>query len=185
MTAADDLSRIPFRQVNRPDLADYDPALQRHHILPRQIVRERCLGKLLRGIGLDRIGFDDFRRNGLLLPCREPAALRLGLPLHRGPHRSYNAMVMERLGQIEAGWSRHRLLVASDARSEALVRIRLLQNALRRFLLRQSRIRLKLHRRDLMRSDRDFSDLDAMADMAWPATNVSQAPARPASVSIA
>ena len=47
-------------------------------------------------------GFDDFRRNGLLLPANDAAAIRLGLPLHRGPHHSYNELVFERVGQIEA-----------------------------------------------------------------------------------
>ena len=53
-----------------------------------------------------RIGFNDFRRNGLLLPAREETAQRLALPLHRGPHRTYNQMVIQRVGEIERGWSR-------------------------------------------------------------------------------
>lgn len=177
--------RIAFRQVNRPDLPDYDPSLQRHHILPRQIANERCFARFLKGIGLDAMGFHDFRRNGLLLPCREPAALRLGLPLHRGPHRRYNAMVMDRLGRIEADWSRQRLAYASNARRDALMRIRLLQNALRRLLLRQAKIRLTLHRRDQALADRDFAELDAMADSIWKATNAGQVPVTSASDPIA
>jgi hypothetical protein len=167
--------RLSFRQINRSDLPDYDSNLQRHHILPRQIVSGRCFGRFLRGIGLDGVGFDDFRRNGLLLPCREPAAMRLDLPLHRGPHRQYNAMVMERLGRIEADWSHRRICFSRNARFDALMRIRLLQSALRRVLLRQSRLRLKLHRRDVTLPHHDFSELDAMADTIWHATRLAHA----------
>jgi hypothetical protein len=62
------------------------------------------IGQLIDCLGTDRIGFHDFRRNGMLLPATDEEALRLGLPLHRGPHRSYNELVLERMGQIEAGW---------------------------------------------------------------------------------
>lgn len=149
------------------------------------MANERCFARFLKAIGLEATGFHDFRRNGLLLPCREPAALRLGLPLHRGPHRRYNAMVLDRLGRIEADWSRQRIAFASNARRDALMRIRLLQNALRRFLLRQSRIRLTLHRHDSEFANRDFSELDAMADRIWQATSQGQATVTPASDPIA
>ena len=41
---------------------------------------------MLEMVGTERIGFDDFRSNGLLLPANDTAAVRIGLPLHRGPH---------------------------------------------------------------------------------------------------
>ena len=80
--------------------------MQRHHLLPRQLLNTRGLAGMLARLGREHIGFDDFRRNGLLLPASISAALRVGLPMHRGPHRSYNAMVADRVGQIEADWSR-------------------------------------------------------------------------------
>ena len=96
---------LPFRAVNRRTAPGYDPGMQRHHLLPRQLLSRRCFQRCSPPLGPERLGFDDFRRNGLLLPANDRAAVRLGLPLHRGPHRSYNELVFERVGQIEAGWS--------------------------------------------------------------------------------
>lgn len=115
------------------------------------------------------LNFDDFRRNGLLLPANDSAAVKIGLPLHRGPHRDYNAMVIERFGQIEAGWSARRVRAPEAALMEAWERLELLQRALRRRLLAQ-RQRLRLNSRDPWNSQADFSRLDAMADLLWPAT---------------
>jgi hypothetical protein len=98
---ARDRARLPFRAVNRFVSADYDPALQRHHLLPCQIHSRRCFARMLGQLDPVALGFDDFRRNGMLLPARHEAARRLGLPLHRGSHRDYSALVIERVGQIE------------------------------------------------------------------------------------
>jgi len=108
--------------------------MQRHHILPRQVLHKGFFQRMLAAIGRDRLAMDDFRTNGLLLPSLEQAAQVLGLPLHRGPHRRYNAMVAERMGQIEAGWSARRLQSPLNAQAEAGMRLRLLQSALRRRL---------------------------------------------------
>jgi hypothetical protein len=126
--------RLAFRIINRPTDPGYEAAMQRHHLLPRQLLSAGCFALLWERLGRDRVGFDDFRRNGLLLPCTERAAVGIGLPLHRGPHRSYNAMVFERVGEIEGGWAARRLRVAEDALEEALFRLALLQQALRRRL---------------------------------------------------
>jgi A nuclease family of the HNH/ENDO VII superfamily with conserved AHH len=163
--------RISFRAVNRRGATDYDPGLQRHHILPRQLLGQRCFAPLLTALGRDRLCFEDFRRNGLLLPANDDAAVRIGLPLHRGPHREYNAMVSERFGQIEAHWSALRPRAPEVALRDAYERLELLQRALRRRLLDQQR-RLKLNRRDPLGSGVDFSELDAMAALLWPATEV-------------
>lgn len=159
--------RICFRAVNRRDAPDYDPALQRHHILPRQVQTRPCFRPMLTAIGPDRLCFDDFRRNGLLLPANDDAALRVDLPLHRGPHRSYNEMVIERFGQIEQGWAVQRLRAPEAALHDALERLELLQRALRRRLLDQQR-RLRLNRNDPLGSGIDFTELDAMAEQLWP-----------------
>ncbi len=117
------------------------------------------------------MGFHDFRRNGLLLPASEVAALRIGLPLHRGPHRSYNDLVIERAGQIEARWARERAAGSLLADFEALMRFDLLQRALRRKLLDpRSWSRTPLNSRD---PALDFSHLDEMADMLWTSTELS------------
>lgn len=146
--------------------------MQRHHLLPRQLLTQRSLGPLIDTIGRERVGFDDFRLNGLLLPARDEAAVRVGLPLHRGPHRVYNAMVAERLGQIEADWSALRLKAPEIALDQALMRIGLLQRALRRRLMSERR-RLRLNRHDPLGRDVDFTELDAMANALWTGTGVS------------
>lgn len=161
---------LPFRAVNRPGDADYDPGLQRHHLLPRQLLQQRCFGALFDSIGSERIGFDDFRSNGLLLPANDRVAVRIGLPLHRGPHRCYNGLVIERVGQVEAGWARLRLRAPEIALDQALMRLDLLQRALRRRLLDPFRTRLRLNRNDPLGAGRDFSELDAMAEALWGAT---------------
>lgn len=161
--------RLSFRSVNRSDVPGYEPGLQRHHILPRQILTRSCFHPMLDALGRERLHFDDFRHNGLLLPANDSAAVRIGLPLHRGPHRDYNTMVIERVGQIEAHWSARRPVAPEVALMEALEGLRQLQQSLRRQLLDQHR-RLKLNRRDPLGSGVDFSGLDAMADALWPAT---------------
>jgi hypothetical protein len=147
----------------------FDPGLQRHHILPRQILVRSCFQPLLCSLGRQRLNFDDFRHNGLLLPANDQAVVRIGLPLHRGPHRDYNAMVIERVGQIEGSWSATRLRAPEVALQDALERLQLLQRALRRRLLDQQR-RLRLNRNDPLWQGIDFTELDAMADLLWPAT---------------
>lgn len=141
--------------------------MQRHHLLPFQLISVPALARFVASADRTRIGFDDFRRNGLLLPATDKAALLLGLPLHRGPHPSYNAMVMDRIGRIEARWSRARLRSCESALDEALFRITLLQGALRRRLLSPQRKGLALNRHDPGLRIPAFADLDAMADLLW------------------
>ncbi len=162
--------RLSFRAVNSRRSGDYQAGLQRHHLLPRQLLGQRCFGALFDSIGHDRIGFDDFRSNGLLLPASDQAAIRIGLPLHRGPHRDYNAMVIERVGQIEGGWSDLRLKAPEVALDHAVMRICSLQRALRRRLLDPVRRRLALNRHDPLGASIDFRELDAMADSLWGET---------------
>src|SRR5258707_1659646 len=115
--------RLRFRAVNSRAAPDYDPGLQRHHLLPRQLLDRRCFGVLFDTIGRERIGFDDFRSNGLLLPSSDSAAVGVGLPLHRGPHRDYNAMVIERGGHVEGSWAALRLRAPEIALDDALMRL--------------------------------------------------------------
>lgn len=143
--------------------------MQRHHLLPLQLLSARCFATLFERLGRHRVGFDDFRRNGLLLPCTEGAAVRFALPLHRGPHRDYNALVFERVGQIEHGWAARRLGAPEGALVEALMRLALLQRGLSRRLLADRRT-LLLNRADPLGAGRDFSELDAMADLLWRET---------------
>lgn len=159
---------LAFRAVNARGAAEYDPGLQRHHLLPCQLLSERCFGPMFATVGLARVGFDDFHRNGLLLPANEAASLRTGMPLHRGPHRRYNEVVIARVGTIEAHWAAARRSDEGTALAEALMRLHLLQSALRRQLLAERR-RLLLNRRDPLGTGFDFSELDAMAEALWAA----------------
>jgi len=162
---------LPFRAVNLPDTPGYDGGLQRHHLLPHQLRSKRCFGALFHEIGREWPGFDDFRRNGMLLPASDAAALRTGLPLHRGPHRNYSAMVIERVGRVEADWSNLRRRAPQAAHDEAVASLQLLQRALRRRLLDPGLNRLALNRFAPLGHDVDFSGLDAMVDRLWPASD--------------
>jgi len=160
---------IPFAAVNHRDRPGHDPGLQRHHLLPRQLRTMRCFERMFAELGVARMGLEDFRRNGMLLPARERAALRTGLPLHRGPHRTYSKLVAERVGQIERGWAAARPRDPEGAVGEALMRLGLLQRGLRRRLL-DTRRRLVLNRRDPIGHGFDFTEMDALAEALWPAT---------------
>ena len=163
-------ARLPFRSVNRLDKPGHQPGMQRHHLLPCQLLAARCFGPLFDAIGRDRLRFDDFRSNGLLLPASGESAVRMQLPLHRGPHRDYNSMVSERVGQIEGDWSRMRLVAPEIALDQALMRVDLLQRALCRRLLSPERARMRLNRRDPLGTGLDFAEIDAMADLLWAGT---------------
>lgn len=162
-------ARLPFRAVNRRDVPGFQANMQRHHLLPLQLLGAHCFGHLFDAIGRARLDFDDFRFNGLLLPANDGAAVRIGLPLHRGPHRTYNALVAERVGQVESHWSAMRPRAPEIALDQALMRLDLLQRALRRRLLSPAR-RLMLNRCDPLGAGFDFSELDALADSIWGAT---------------
>ena len=139
--------------------------MQRHHLLPRQLLCQRSFSPMFDAVGRDRVGFEDFRSNGLLLPTREETALEMRMPLHRGPHRHYNEMVVERVGQIEGDWSRMQLLAPEIALDQVLMRLSLLQRALRRRLLADDRPKLRLNRHAPLCEGVDFSELDALAQL--------------------
>lgn len=160
---------LPFRSINVPGRPGYDPGLQRHHLLPRQLLSRGRFGVLLAAIGGEWPGLNDFRTNGMLLPCNDAAALKMGLPLHRGPHHQYNAMVIERVAEIEAHWSSMRRGSPHAARADAAGRLQRLQQDLRLRLLDAGRKRLALNRRDPLNHLVDFAELDAMVDALWSA----------------
>jgi hypothetical protein len=110
---------LSFRSVNRKGRPGYEAGLQRHHLLPRQLRVARAFACMFTVIGGERRRFEDFRENGLLLPCDESTALRMAMPPHRGPHRRYSELVSERVGQIKAGWAGQRLRDAETARAGA------------------------------------------------------------------
>ena len=163
-----ELPPIPFGAVNRAGRPGHVAGLQRHHLLPRVLMGQACFVRLLEALGC-RAGLDDFRRNGMLLPATEGAAVRMGLPLHRGPHRTYSDMVRERLGGIETGWVASSRRDADAAGHAALRDLAALQAELRRSLLDPQRT-LRLNRSDPLGGGTDFTRLDAMAESLWGAT---------------
>jgi len=163
-------AKLPFRAVNRAGGDGHDPGLQRHHLLPRQLAERACFARMFAALDADRVGFDDFRRNGLLLPAHSASARRLGLPLHRGPHRHYNALVIERAGQIEVRWAARRVCAPEAAGEEALFRLALLQRTLRRRLLDPRGAPMVLNTVQPLGTGFDFAELDAMAEALWAGT---------------
>ena len=160
--------------VNRHGAPDHDPGLQRHHLLPLQLLSRRCFGRLFAAIGQQRIGFDDFRRNGLLLPADDRTAVIMALPLHRGPHRHYNALVIQRVGQIEASWLDAARTDPDRANNDALFRLELLQSALRRRLLAPKGRHFALNAADPALKQPDFAEIDSLIEMLWSATRDAQ-----------
>lgn len=160
---------ISFHSVNRRGSPHYHPGLQRHHLLPKQLLNKRYFSRMFESIGRVRIGFDDFRFNGLLLPATEDASVQTGLPLHRGPHPVYNELVIERIGSIETRWELVKRKDPETARVEALDRMRLLQRALRIRLINEDK-GFVLNRKDPLGTGFNFDTLDAMAEEIWSST---------------
>ncbi len=160
---------LSFRAINRIGSPEYESGLQRHHLLPVQLLNQNCFGTMFAAIGRRNVRFDDFRSNGMLLPSREETAIRLCLPLHRGPHKNYNDIVIARVGRIESHWSANKAKNPDQAAIEALASLALLQKALRLRLLDQQR-RMILNRKDPVGTGFDFDELDAMAGELCDAT---------------
>lgn len=158
-----------FASVNRRGRTGYRSGWQKHHLLPRQTFGRRSFAAMFSSISPHGEWFDDFNVNGVLLPGTEAAALNARLPLHRGPHRVYNELVFERVGAVEMEWSHTRSRDELLARDVALARIRLIQRGLARGLERGGDGPFVLNRRDPIGRDKDYSELDAMADVLWGA----------------
>jgi hypothetical protein len=150
------------------------PAAQQPQVIPTPeiITAKPTIGAALANLRRTTRSALSFRANGLLLPASDSAAIRIGLPLHRGPHRDYNNLVMERVGQVEQRWSTLRAKAPEIALDEAVARITLLQRALRRRLLNPLRKPLRLNRHDPIGQNVNFAEIDAMVDMLWGETSV-------------
>lgn len=140
---------------------------QAHHVLPVAVFSGANFGSAFACLHAD--GFDprSFRINGLLLPGTENAALRTGRPLHRGPHRRYNAMVSERVSSILRemdGCQR-----SPAARVDAVQRLTVLIDALKR-CLSGGHSWICLNSRDPLHSNAAFGHLDEAIDILWCAT---------------
>ena len=127
--------------------------VQRHHLIPNEIVNARCFGSFFRK--LRGAGFcpHDLQTNGMILPSCEATAMATGMPLHRGPHPAYSAMIAHRIAAIERNFRPTRA-----GTCEALVRIRMLQKGSRKGL--EARRFKTLNRRDPFSSQANFAHID-------------------------
>ena len=158
-----------FVNVNRRGRTGSRRGWQKHHLLPRQTFGRRSFSAMFSSISPRGEWFDDFNVNGILLPATEAAAFDSGLPLHRGPHQVYNELVFERVGAVEMEWSHTRSRDELLARDVALARIRLIQRGLARGLEMGGAGPFVLNRRDPIGRGKDYSELDAMAEVLWGA----------------
>lgn len=169
-----------FSMVNRKNGDGYNPRYQRHHLIPLQAASIPEINKPLNAMGGDSCNsrdtdsnqsgfdFDNFEKNGVLLPSDEQMALQTGYPLHRGPHPRYNELVIERLLHII------RLSNQIDNQVQRIVffrlRIRILQLVLRKALVGSALPVFRLNRRDPGLSSSDFAELDSCVDALYMAT---------------
>ena len=103
---------------------------------------------------------ENFRRNGLMLPAYEGAALMSGHALHRGPHQGYSDVLAARVEQVRRHFAMQAPGDLRSARCTAVMRLRLLQDTTRRALTDRHGAGFWLNRRDPMRLfvDRPYLD---------------------------
>ena len=118
------------------------PGYQRHHLIPVNIMRSPAFAKLFGLIA--QAGFNPhcFLNNGFLLPATEDKSSQTGLPLHRGPHRVYGALIAECLNMIRLAVLTRK--IAANPVS-ILTHISDLQGQIRRSLGPNAWIRLNQH----------------------------------------
>lgn len=136
------------------------PGFQRHHLIPIALLHRGQMAVMFDQLQAEGFALEHFARNGVMLPAWEGAALLSGHALHRGPHRGYSDVVAARVEGIRAHFA---LNAASDpraARRTAVMRLRLLQDTMRRALTDRHGAGFWLNRRDPMRLfvDRPYLD---------------------------
>lgn len=136
------------------------PGYQRHHLIPIALLRRPQMAAMFDALHAEGFALDHFSRNGLMLPACEPAALRSGHALHRGPHQQYSDVVAARVEHIRGHFAAHAAGDLRGARRTAVMRLRLLQDATRRVLTDRHGAGFWLNRRDPMRLfvDRPYLD---------------------------
>lgn len=91
-----------------------------HHLISCQVVEARSFARFFGSLRSEGFEPDNFETNGIHLPSTEVNAMAFALPMHRGPHLRYNAMVAHHIAALERLTPR-----------EALHQIHLLQIELR------------------------------------------------------
>ena len=136
------------------------PGYQRHHLIPAALLVRPQMAAMFEQLGAEGFALHRFELNGLALPGDERLALLSGHALHRGPHRAYSDVVTARVERIRVDFAG---MVAEDgrlARRTVVMRLRLLQDRLRRSLTDRHGMRFWLNRRDPMRLFLDRAYLD-------------------------
>nr|WP_158258003.1 AHH domain-containing protein [Sphingopyxis lindanitolerans] len=136
------------------------PGFQRHHLIPVALLRRPQMAAMFRQLEIDGFALHRFDRNGLILPGCESAALSSGHALHRGPPRDYNDVLAARVEQVRVHFALHAPADLRSARRTATMRLRLLQDVMRRALTDRHGGAFWLNRRDPMRlfADRPYLD---------------------------
>ncbi|APZ97285.1 hypothetical protein BWQ93_01350 [Sphingopyxis sp. QXT-31] len=141
--------------------APAEAGYQRHHLIPVALLQRPQMAAMFADLCGEGFVLHRFDLNGLVLPGNERLAWQSGHALHRGPHQAYSDVVAARVEQIRA-W--HAGAGAADppaARRVAAMRLRLLQDTLRRALTDRHGAAFWLNRRDPMRLFADRPYLDA------------------------
>lgn len=133
---------------------------QRHHLIPIALLHRPQMAAMLEQLRGEGFALAHFGRNGLMLPACEPAALRSGHALHRGPHHGYSDVLAARVETIRAHFALHAAADLRAALRTAVMRLRLLQDTTRRALTDRHGAGFWLNRRDPMRLfvDRPYLD---------------------------
>lgn len=133
---------------------------QRHHLIPIALLRRSQMAAMFDHLQREGFALENFGCNGLMLPGCEPMALRLGHALHRGPHHGCSDVVAARVERIRVHFVMQAPGDLDAARRTAAMRLRLLQDVMRRALTDRHRAGFWLNRRDPMRlfADRPYLD---------------------------
>lgn len=133
---------------------------QRHHLIPVFSLKRPQMAAMFTLLEGEGFALRHFGSNGLVLPACEAAALSSGYALHRGPHHGYSDVVTARVERVRVHFFQHAPTDLRSARSVAVMRLRLLQDATRRALTDRHGAGFWLNRRDPMRlfADRPYLD---------------------------
>ena len=156
-----------MRSFKRLSGASVISGFQSHHLIPVGVFANHAFAKAFEAVRPDGFDVRCFPRNGVFLPATELAAMRSGLPLHRGPHRRYNELVAYRVAAIFRDLPC--IYDQRTAREDAVERLHLLTGALRTGLY-GSQLRISLNQRDPLNTAVNFDHIDSACDAIWLAT---------------
>lgn len=140
------------------------PGYQRHHLVPVALLGRPQMAIMFEHLHREGFSLQQFAANGVTLPASEATALSSGHALHRGPHRGYNDVIAARVERIRVHFAIQAPVDMRLARRTAVMRLRLLQDVMRRALTDGHGGTFWLNRRDPMRLFADRPYLDAAID---------------------